>query len=147
MLKRILALVRRYAVLAPICALLLFPVTCDASPMPHSVFIDPAGPEHAGHGHGRTASDHDHDHDHEHHHASGIKVAWHECEVVDDDDGTSTDLQSMTPVSGSIDGFQAIAIPSLDHILAAFDHKRTLDQRTGKPLQGTATPPISPPPR
>lgn len=146
LLKQVIAMFGRYWAVLPICCLLLFPVRCDASPFPHSVFVSPAGAVHSGHAHGATAGNSQSDPiQHLHHHdaedAERCRVLATESEEI------GTDVESMSKIASSIDGFQAASVPNLNDLLSV-DLVRSPDVASDcDPLDGEHPYPPAPPPR
>jgi hypothetical protein len=81
------------------------------------------------------------------HHAHGVHHQTASPEGDHDTDETATDLQSLTTLSGSIDGFMTASIPPSPHQVV--DHSRATmsGNLMSVSLVGTTLPPPTPPPR
>jgi hypothetical protein len=111
LIRNVIELFRRYLSILPIGCMLLFPVTCDASPFPHSVFQDPVDSSSA----------------HAEHHAARViyspfssvassEAHDHHKPLTEPQDSTSTDINSMRQVAGSVDGYQSISTPDSEYM-------------------------------
>lgn len=145
LLKRLLGFARGYACILPVCCLLLFPVTCDASPHPHSVFMDPIEPGHAHHDRGPSTSGGE-PILHEHHSNEMPQSLLDSCSATDADQ-TTTDIDSMEEVAGAFETYSSFALPATDVLLTKSVSARPLRALEVTELRGNVTRPASPPPR
>jgi hypothetical protein len=143
----------RAAVVFIAVSLLVIPVRCDASPYPHSIFVDPPGMDHAEHHVARHAAG-------DHHTGQGPAVPMKEApaqsgqppEIGMGDDGGAgnggaADPSSLQTGASMIDAPYSISLASVLALLAG-DGLRLprFGTLTGEP-HGTALSPPFPPPR